>query len=255
MLVMWLWVVSRVVSHGGGPSGSGLGVDVTAYLSAAQVVNHGGNPFDHQVLYRTEVHLLHRHGLAAPSRPSLVRVAQPPMLFWILQPLVNLPFQATAVVWILCMYGCFALGFLGSLKYSGWSNWLFPSLLFLAMPQVILSVINGNIVAVVFAAIGCSLLCVDRYPFAAGCLLGLCLLKPQVSLPIALLIVVFCTPWKRLVAGFCFSVAIIVSLSAVTTGVSSLGWWVRGIGDFSSTIPRQGDIPSLAGLYEPALAC
>lgn len=37
--------------------------------------------------------------------------------------------------------------------------------------------------------------------------------------------------------------------SAITAGPASLGWWLGSFTNFATSVPDQGDIPTLAGLY------
>jgi hypothetical protein len=84
----------------------------------------------------------------------------------------------------------------------------------------------------------------------AGALLGIAWLKPQVGLPIVLLVTLFHTPHpRRLLAGFAGATASLIVLTVATTGLGSLRLWIAGMIGYSHDIAGQTAIPSIAGLY------
>lgn len=250
-LALWLWYFSTQGVFAGGPGGHVFGGDFAMFVGGAQVVRDGGNPFNPDLLYRTESSWLHHQGLVLYTNRSMVRVGYPPLFFWAIQPLSGLPFQPTAVVWILSMYALSAVGFLAVLRYLGWSRWILPCLVFLMMPQVIKGALYGNVSGLVFAAIGCSLLLLRRHPLEAGVLLSLGWLKPQVGLPIALLIILFHAPSRgRVLAGFGIAVGSLLALTVIATGWESITLWYRGLTGYYHDLATQTYLPSLTNLYD-----
>jgi hypothetical protein len=89
-----------------------------------------------------------------------------------------------------------------------------------------------------------------RYPFAAGAVLSLALLKPQVALAGAGLIILFLsTDRLRAIAGFLSATGLAFLLMLMTTGPASIGWWLGALTDYSQRLAVQPDIASLSGLY------
>jgi Glycosyltransferase family 87 len=184
-----------------------------------------------------------------PYRP-VVRVGNPPLFFWALQPLNRLPFQVAALGWIAAMYVLSGLGFFVLLRHLGWRSRVVPLIFFLAMPQVVLGAFYGNVIGLVFAAMALALSLASRSPVAAGVLLCLAWLKPPVALPLVVLIVLFHSRSRlKLIGGFAAATAGWLLLTMITTGWSSLQLWVEGLTRYSRDMAIQPDVASLAGLY------
>jgi Glycosyltransferase family 87 len=250
LLVLWLAVVYEHGKLRQGPNGRAFGSDFAIYWTAAHMLKDGGNPYDHVLLYNTERSLLHRQSLPIMPTQSIPTALNPPLFFWALRPLTGLPFQPTAWAWILSMYALAAIGFLAALRYLGWTVYLLPCLLFLAMPQVVFAAFYGNVQGLMLAAVGCSLLLIKRYPLVAGILSSLAWLKPQVGLPIVLLLVLFHSPSRqRFLIGFSAAFACLFALALVATGWHSLTLWVSQLVQFHGNMAAQPNIVSLTSLY------
>ena len=233
-----------------GPNPNHLGGDYALLLSGAEVLQSGGNPYNQQVLYRAEKQLLRNDGMSAPRFDPYMRVGNPPWLFWAMGPLTGASFRASAKLWSLGMYFVLALGFLGCLIRMGWRRKWLPLLLFLTLPQTIYAAFYGNVDALVFAALAWSAALTRRRPLAAGVLLSVTFLKPQVALPGAVLIVLFLSPNRgRVIVGFIAATIVLFVLTLGTTGFESVGWWLQALTDYSQRLGVQPDIASLSGLY------
>lgn len=247
---LWVYLVFSAGLFAQGPNGRTLGVDFAVFVSGAQVLKDGGNPYDIHVLFRTERGFLGRQGLAAPTDERLVRLANPPLFYWALQPLTNIPFRDAAMAWIAAMYALSAVGFLIALRYAGWTARLWPMAVFLFMPQTVLAATYGNVSGILMIAVTSSLLLARRYPVIAGAILSVGWLKPQITVPIALLILLFHAPFpRRVLAGIALGSAVLLAATIATTGIQSLSWWVGGIAGFSNGVALQPNYVSLAGLY------
>jgi len=250
LLVLWMWLFYAEGAYKGGPNGKAFGADYAMFLGAAQVLRDGGNPFDHTVLYRTERQMLARQALPILRHEPVVRVGNPPLFFWLLEPLTPLPFQPTALAWILAMYALAAAGFIACLRYLGWKRRFLPCLVFLLMPQVVLGVCYGNVICLVFAGSCWALALLKSRPFVAGMLLSLALLKPPVALPTVLLIALFHPGTRaRMIAGFGTAVTLLFGLTVAAMGWRILVLWVGGLLGYSRDIAMEPDVSSLAGLY------
>jgi hypothetical protein len=179
-----------------------------------------------------------------------MRVGNPPLLFWALQPVATISFDTSAKLWCLAMYTCLAAGFLGCLATMGWRRRRLPMVLFLALPQTIYAAFYGNVDGLVFLALGWSAALARRRPVIAGALLTLAFLKPQVALPGALIIALFLSSSSiRVLTGFVATSALELGLTVLTTGSASLGWWLQALTGYSQRLGAQPDIASLSGLY------
>jgi Glycosyltransferase family 87 len=202
------------------------------------------------LLYRTEHTLLLHQGIRTIEARPLVRAGNPPLFFWLLQPLSRLPFRTADLLWTIGMYTLSALGLLSALRALNWERWRVPTLLFLLMPQVVLSAYYGGATAIIFAGLGLTLLAARDQPFLAGMLATVGWLKPQLALPLVLIIGLFQVAARgRFFVGLLAGTAALLGATLATTGLESLHWWLQGLVGYSSTIAAQPNIASIAGLY------
>src|SRR5262249_36625417 len=159
--------------------------------------------YDRRALYQAERAMLRKQGLTVPKEASFIRVGNPPLLFWLLQPLTGRSFVEVGWVWVSVMYGSLMLAFLMFLRCAGWTRWTVPTVLFLLMPQTIFAAYYGNVDGLVLVGLGAGYLLLRRYPFLAGLIFTFAWLKPQVAVPAVALAALFVTPSRmRLLAGF-----------------------------------------------------
>jgi len=156
LLILWVWLFYNEGALKGGPGGKALGGDYAMFIGAAHLIESHGDPYNPALLIRTETKLLRDLHVPPidPKQRSHVRVGNPPLLYWSMEPLMDRPFVLTAWVSLLSLYALSVLGFLSVLRYFGWKRWLMPTLVFLLMPQVMLGAFYGNPIGIVFAAIG-----------------------------------------------------------------------------------------------------
>jgi len=250
LLLLWLWLFRSEGAFQGGPNGRAFEGDFAMFITAAQILKEGGNPYDHNLLFRREKAFLDRLGLPITKDRPVVRVGNPPLLFWAMEPLTQLGFQAAALAWLVLMYALSLVGVLATMAYLGWKQRLLPCLFFALMPQVLLGPFYGNIVCLVFAALGCSLALLKRYPLIAGALCSIALVKPPVALPVVLLILLRHPAQRnRMVAGFVGAVACLSAVTVLALGPHVLGLWLTGMIQYSRDIQSSPDVASLSGLY------
>jgi hypothetical protein len=250
LLILWLWLFSAEHAFRGGPAGKSFGADFAMFVGAAQVLHQGGNPYDHAVLYRVESRLMAGQSLPMTHRRAVVRVGNPPLFFWLLQPAARARFQTVAWPWILALCLASLAGFLCLLRYLRWTHYVVPSLIFMMMPPVVLGAFYGNVIGFVFLGSCVSVLLAERYPSLAGAAMVLAWLKPPVALPIAMLVWLFLTARRgRFLAGFAGATAAALALTLVTTGGSSLVQWLGGLFGYAHDMAIQPDVASFAGLY------
>jgi hypothetical protein len=252
LLLLWVYLFCGEGAFNGGPSGKAFGADYTMFVSAAQVLKAGGDPYNPRVLLRAETAMmqrLHRTMIAKDQR-SQVRVGNPPLLYWAMRPLIGASYVPAALVALISLYVLSGVGFLAILRYFGWKRPFLPTLIFLLMPQVVLGAFYGNVIGIVFAAIGVSLLLSQRYPILAGVLMSLAWLKPPVALPVVLLLGLFHVQRRTAFAsGFAAGTAALLALTVGTSGWRSVGLWLHGLVRYSNDMAHQPDVISLAGLY------
>ncbi|HEX6509486.1 MAG TPA: glycosyltransferase 87 family protein [Chloroflexota bacterium] len=252
LLILWVWLFDGEGAFKSGPSGKSLGSDWAMFVGAAQVMKVGGDPYNPGVLYRTEAAMMHHQHLSMikNSQRAQVRVGNPPLLYWAMRPLTDRSFNPSTVIALIALYVLSAVGFIACLRYFGWRARVVPTFIFLLMPQVVLGAYYGNVVGIVFAAVGLSLLLTRRYPLLAGALLSFAWLKPPVALPVVLLVGLFYVSSKlRFALGFSAATAILFVLTLATTGWHSVELWAHGLLRYSNEMSIQPDVISLSGLY------
>ena len=250
LLLLWLDLFYQEGAFRLGPNGKSFGGDFAMFVGAAAVVQHGGNPYDHSQLLRAENAQLRKERLPTNPHRELVRVGNPPLFFWLLRPFTSLPYELAGYIWILAMFALSAFGFLAMLKYLGWRSRLLPLLFFLLMPQQFFGPYYGNNISLVFAGLAAGMLVLQRYPVLAGLLLTLAWLKPQVALPIVLLVWLFHAPHRKpFVLGFIAGSVLLAAGTLATTGSGSLMAWTEGLLGYARDIAQSPDIASISGLY------
>lgn len=249
-----LWAVLFLGAHlfHEGPNGKGMGADFAVFVAGAQVIRDGGNPYDPAPLYSAERRLLTRERLPVTSRRNLVRLGNPPILYWALQPLTTRRFVPTALIWIGATYLLSALALAIVIPLRAGRSAVLATITFLLLPQVVVGAAYGNVTAIVFAALALGALLVRRYPLFAGVALTLLWLKPQVGFPLVLLLWAFEAPSRpRMAAGFVAGTLLLFVLTLIAVGWDLIvDWWV-GLFTFSKSVAQQPALVSLSGLYAP----
>jgi Glycosyltransferase family 87 len=253
LIVLWVYLLFTVGGVTDGPRARTFGGDFALNMASASVLQHGGNPYDGRGLLSAERSLMEHQGIHTDlGSSSLVLTwgGYPPLYFWLLRPLLALPFRVVAVAWILGLYVCMGIGFLAALKYAGWKHRVIPCLLFLGMPQAALAAYYANPTPLVFAVMMLALLLQRTRPFASGLLFSLTCLKPQLAIVGFVLLVGFHVTDRRwFTLGVGVGATVLLAVSAATCGLQSLTWWLHGLNSVSSMIGRQPNIAPLIGLY------
>lgn len=249
-VILWVTLVGLTGLFREGPNGRGMGTDFAVFLGAANALKQGGNPYDYRVLYPSERSLLHRQHLPVTDNKVNVRAANPPLLYWALEPLTSLPFQRVAFAWIAGMFLASIAGFLLCLRYLGWKSRVAPTIVFLLMPQVVYGCVFGNVHGPVLAVIALCLVLAERHPAASGAIATLGWLKPQLALPMLLLVFLF-QARDRLRFAIAFGLVTLAELllTLVATGPHSLTEWIAGLSSLSGDLRRQPNVASLSSLY------
>lgn len=250
LLTLWMWLFYAEGAFRGGPNGQSFGADYAMFITAARLIQAGDNPYDHTRLYNSERTYLNSQGIPILKKSAIVRVGNPPLLFFAMQPLTRFPFQASAWGWMVALYLLSGIAFVALLKSMGWKRLALPAFIFLAMPQSVFGAFYGNTVVLVFTGLCFALAFARRYPYLAGLCLTVAWLKPPTALPIALLIVLFHVEQRRRVAtGFGVATVALMGIMLATCGVQSLPHWLHGLADYSADMGLSPDVASFAGMY------
>ncbi len=252
LLVLWIYAFVAEGAFKDGPGGKAFGGDYAMFVTAAKILQNGGDPYNPAVLLKAETALMKQLHLPQikTSERAQVRVGNPPLLYWAMRPLVGTDFRPSALASLIGLYVLSAVGFVALLAYFGWSTWFGPLVIFLVMPQTILGAFYGNVIGIVFAAVGISLLLSRRYPAAAGAVMVVAWLKPPIALPIVLLLALFHVPRRvSFLAGFAGASIAFLLVTVAATGWGAVGLWIHGLVRYSNDMSIQPDLISLAGLY------
>ena len=249
-LLLWVWIALDVVGTSGGPNGDVFGVDFSHTYAAVKVLSTGHNPYDYVRLSRMQHRLLGADGLSVQPRSPAVLVGTSTFYLWLLRPIAVFPYQTVAAAWMLFNYALLGFAVLALLRFMGWRRRGLPALIILVSPVAALGVFYGNMITVTFAALAGALPLLRRHPFLAGMLLSVTILKLQVALPLAGLVILFHAPRKRwVVAGFLSAFLGRHLFAVVLLGPSYQAWWLESLLNFSRTVQLQPNLASLTGLY------
>jgi hypothetical protein len=179
-----------------------------------------------------------------------VRAGNPPLSYWLLEPLTDRPFQPVAWGWLAFLTTVALLGFWASLAACGWRRRFVPVVIFLLLPPVLIGNAYGNVHALAFTALALVLLFIRRYPYLAGVCGTIGWLKPQLVFPLILLLALSQRRVAgRFVVGFAGATALLALATIAAVGAHSFLWWMHGLTDWSNVIGLEPNIASLAGLY------
>jgi len=242
-------LVAPALKHGG-PAASDLDGDFAMFYTAAQVSQAHGNPYNPPLLLRNETRLMHQQNIHMTIAPALVRAGNPQIFFWALGPLTRLPYRFAGWLWFGLMALATTIGALVAMRLAGWKLRVVPLLLFLSMPVTAIGYYDGNDISLVFLGLMVGLLAARRYPVLAGALMAVAWLKPSVTFPLVMLIVLFHVKDRRSVlAGLVLASIALATLSLVVLGSGSFVEWVAGLSQYSRDIASQLEIAPLSGLY------
>jgi hypothetical protein len=190
------------------PTGKPLGVDFTAFWSAAKVAL-AGQPaavYDRAALAPVQ------HAAFGGADVGYAPFPYPPTFLLLALPLGALPYLPALAAWTV------ATGYAYVRAIRGWlprgRGYLLPAL---AFPAVVINLANGQTAFLTAALFAGGTLLLGRRNFLAGMLLGALVIKPHLGLliPIAL---IFSRNW-RAVAGAGVSFLALMALSALVFGV------------------------------------
>ena len=218
-----LWA-GLIVTFAAGPGDRSIagpikGPDFLQFYTMGSLARTGGAAalYDFEAFHRAQV------ALVPESEPELYPPVYPPHAALIFAPFSSLPYRPALFVWTLITIALFA-----AIVRSAWrpvAASLPDSRLIVAaaaaFPPFWYLVLYGQATILVLAAFWAGWIALERrQPFYAGMAFGLLLLKPQLALPLAI-VVLAGREWAML-AGAVASIAIQVAAAAVALGVPAL---------------------------------
>jgi len=238
-----------------------LGQDFRAFFAAATVVAHHGDPYNWPSLNAAEYQLYDApRGLHAgdPAFYEFLAYPEGPWLAYALAPLTGLPWQLAYAIYALLLGIILLAASFGSLRLLGWSRRraaLGAGCTLLAAVGFI-NLFMGQVSVIVFGAlIAAFMLARQRRPGLAGAVLALAWVKPNIGLPLALVLALLePAAARRILAGFVAASAALFGLMAAVMGLHFLEWPLQVPRMWQAVQGLQPDIASVESFYYPGLS-
>jgi len=237
-----------------------VGQDFRAFYAAATVVAHHGDPYNWPTLAATEYQLYDAPQRLAPGNPAyyeFLAFPEGPWLAYALAPATNLPWPVAYVIYaVLLGLILLAASFL-IFTMMGWSR----RRAMLGAGCTLLSAVGfinlfmGQVSVIVFGAfIGALMLARNGQPFLAGAVLVLVWVKPNIGLPLPLVLALLePAVARRLISGFVVASAAAFGLMAAVMGLRFLEWPLQVPRMWQAVQGLQPDIASVESFFYPGL--
>ena len=206
VIIYGYWILSGTGIIDG--QGKPIGSDFLGYWTASKIIL-SGNPtdvYDHVKLFSMEESI---SGIR-----YLVPVNYPPIYFLIIAPLALLPYLLSLAIWLCSTLLLFL--------YVIWRIAPHPATIWLtlAFPGTFQNFIHGQNGFLSAAILGGGLLCMERFPFIGGVILGFLTYKPHLAILIPIVLVAG-RYWKTL-AGMIISTLSLIFVSSLIFGLGCL---------------------------------
>jgi hypothetical protein len=242
-------------------SSSTVGQDFRAFFAAATVVAHHGDPYNWPSLAAAEYQLYDAPHALVPGNPAYYEfLAYPegPWLAFALAPMTNLPWPVAYALFAV-MLGLIVLGAsFATFTLLGWPRRRAA----LAAGCTLLSAVGfinlfmGQVSVIVFGSFIAAWLLTHRgRPWLAGAVLVLVWVKPNIGLPLPL-VVALLEPAvaRRLIGGFVVASAGAFGLAAAVMGLHFLEWPLQIPRMWQAVQGLQPDIASVESFFYPGLS-
>ncbi len=228
------------------PRPYGIADDFRVFYAAATMLARGRSPYSAGALRAAEQVVWHYGHLQA----NLDLYAYLPVTATVLEPLTKVPFWVAYTLYTLVGLGVASLVVSLVARDLGWRHDRILVAAVMSSWVGLLGALSGNVDFVLLASIGGGMLLSWRgQPLAAGLVLGVIWVKPDVAWPAAVFLALALWPQRGLVLRFAAGFAS-TSTVCLLVGVGRMGEWWAAVVEFGHTI--AGGQYDLAGL--PSLA-
>jgi hypothetical protein len=225
------------------------------------VVAHHGDPYNWPTLAAAEYRLYDAPQGLVPGHPAYYEfLAYPegPWLAYALAPVTNLPWEVAYAIYAALLGLILLAASFGTLTLLGWSRRraaLGAGCTLLGAVGFI-NLFMGQVSVIVFGAlIAAWLLARSRRPWLAGAVLTLVWVKPNIGLPLSLVLALLePAVARRMMAGFLVASAGAFGLMAAVMGVHFLEWPLQVPRMWQAVQGLQPDIASVESFYYPGLS-
>jgi hypothetical protein len=257
-----LFLLAMIIPYGRQMvTSSTVGQDFRAFFAAATVVAHHGDPYNWPSLAAAEYQLYDApHGLA-PGNPAYYEfLAYPegPWLAFALAPITNLPWPVAYALFAVLLGLLLIAASFTTFSLLGWPRRRAA----LAAGCTLLSAVGfinlfmGQVSVLVFGAFMAAWLLARRgRPWLAGAVLALVWVKPNIGLPLPLVLALL-EPGvaRRMIGGFVAASAAAFGFAAAVMGLHFLEWPLQVPRMWQAVQGLQPDIASIESFFYPGLS-
>lgn len=239
---------------------STVGQDFRAFFAAATVVAHHGDPYNWPTLAETEYQLYDAPQGLVPGNPAyyeFLAFPEGPWLAYALAPITSLPWPIAYALYALLLGLILLTASFLTFIVLGWSRRRAA----LGAGGTLLSAVGfinlfmGQVSVIVFAAlIAAWVLARNGQPFLAGAVLVLVWVKPNIGLPLPIVLALL-EPMvaRRMISGFVVASAGAFGLMAAIMGLRFLEWPLQVPRMWQAVQGLQPDIASVESFFYPGL--
>ena len=238
-----------------------LGQDFRAFFAAATVVAHQGDPYNWPTLGATEYRLYDASGGIKPGDPTYYEfLAYPegPWLAFALVPLTSLPWPVAYAFFAVLLGLILVAAAFGTFTLLGWPRRRAA----LAAGCTLLSAVGfinlfmGQVSVIVFGAFTAAWLLAARgRPWLAGAVLTLVWMKPNIGLPLPLVLALLePAVARRMIDGFIAASAAIFGVAFTVLGTGFFEWPLQVPRMWQAVQGLQPDIASVESFFYPGLS-
>src|SRR5438132_1892080 len=240
---------------------STVGQDFRAFFAAATVVAHHGDPYNWPTLAATEYRLYDAPQGLVPGNPAyyeFLAFPEGPWLAYALAPVTSLPWQVAYAMYAVLLGLMLLAASFATFSLLGWSRRraaLGAGCTLLAAVGFI-NLFMGQVSVIVFGAlIAAFMLARQRRPGLAGAVLALAWVKPNIGLPLALVLALLePAAARRMLAGLVATSAALFGLMAAVMGLHFLEWPLQVPRMWQAVQGLQPDIASVESFFYPGLS-
>jgi hypothetical protein len=237
-----------------------LGQDFRAFFAAATVVAHQGDPYNWPSLAATEYQLYDApRGLKPGDSAYYEFLAFPegPWLAFALAPVTSLPWQVAYTLYALLLALVLLAASFGTFTLLGWDRRraALAAGCTLLCAVGFINLFMGQVSVVVFGAfVAAWLLAARGRPWLAGAVLALMWVKPNIGLPLPIVLALLePAVARRVLGGFVVASAAMFGLAFAVLGIGFFEWPLQVPRMWQAVQGLQPDIASVESFFYPGL--